>query len=286
MSEYSSTRARLTLRSLDELKERLGMREISCDVRYLASDERISSLGKVISRNMEGFAATNPAACSKKNVMENLTKAASLKDALEEKEFVFLREAAGRMISARDLGTIDEAKGLMKTGDVAHLSAMEGDIASVLANLSSAVRQAHSVLTATEKKVVSEMALRSLAEMGYEARIKERGNELLIRGIREDLSIAMRVTEKNELNMDMAGFTGGSCTGELDRLNETLRKHGIDCETIERVHHGKKEGGVLAQEVIREVPFSFNPLETKVVKNNQRGKFLKLNALKQKIKRR
>ena len=138
---------------------------------------------------------------------------------------------------------------------------------------------------AASDAVVSEMVLRSLAEMGYEARVKERENDLLIRGRQEDLSIAMRVTENNELHMDMAGFTAGSCTGELDHINEVLRKHGIDCETIERVHHGKKEGGLLAEEVIREIPFSFNPLEPQATKSGQRGKLLKLSALRQRIKR-
>lgn len=285
MSEGSLNRARLRMRSLEDVKQRLGVRAICCDVRYLACDERISSLGNAISRDMEDLAVKVPGDISDRNLLADLAKAASLKSALEEQEFVFLREAAQKYVCTRDLRTIEQARELANTGNVNSLSTMKGDIASALANLSSAVCRAHSELANVEMKVVTDAALCSLTEMGYVTRLKERDNDLLIRGVQKDLSIAMRVTEKNELHMDMAGFAGNSCTGELDRLYEALEKHGIYCEVIERHHHGKKEGGGLAREVIREVPFSFNPLEPRV-NRDQRGTLLKLRTLKQKITRR
>lgn len=285
MSEGSLNRARLRMRSLEDVKQRLGVRAICCDVRYLACDERISSLGNAISRDMEDLAVKVPGDISDRNLLADLAKAASLKSALEEQEFVFLREAAQKYVCTRDLRTIEQARELANTGNVNSLSTMKGDIASALANLSSAVCRAHSELANVEMKVVTDAALCSLTEMGYETCVKERDNDLLIRGVQKDLSIAMRVTEKNELHMDMAGFAGNSCTGELDRLYEALEKHGIDCEVIERHHHGKQEGGGLAREVIREVPFSFNPLEPRV-NRDQRGTLLKLRTLKQKITRR
>lgn len=285
MSEYSSTRYRLRLRSLEDVKQRLHMKEIDCDVRYPSCDERVSLLGNAISKNMEALAARVPMAYSGEPVVTNVIKATSLKNALQENELTFLKEATGRLLSSNDLKTLDSAEILLAKGDIASLSSLKGEVASALTNLNSAVKQAHNILVTTEKKVVSEVAIKTLAEMGYKAKTKEIQDDILIRGTRKDRSIAMRITDKNEFHMDMAGFTSTSCSEERELLHETLKKHDIECETIERCHHGKKEGGVLAQEAMRELPFLFNPLEKHAVKNNQRNTLLKLSVLKQKIKR-
>jgi hypothetical protein len=120
------------------------------------------------------------------------------------------------------------------------------------------------------------MTIKSLKAIGYQVRVKSIGSNLLIRGKKQDLSIAAQVTQKGELHIDMAGFEGDLCTKELDRLKDELSRYGIEFELIKRKYHGKKDGGVLAQSAEKEIPFDSNALQ-----NNTKEKSIRNQRIKQ-----
>ena len=64
--------------------------------------------------------------------------------------------------------------------------------------------------------------------------------------------------EGGEVEMDLAGFEGRSCEEEIGRIKEAFRERGISLRVTKSDFHGREEGGSLAQEAAKELPF--NPL--------------------------
>ncbi|MBI5410303.1 MAG: hypothetical protein HZA14_13150 [Nitrospirae bacterium] len=272
MSEYTEFRVpAMSLNSLEAVKDRLEVKELTCSgAEHLTCKERVSGLGESIS---ERFTALNGSEaikmCSGFDGMETIVKALSLKDALLEERHQLIGALVERTILHADIEVLEASKKMLSLGDVKGLSAHMPEIEGVFQRLSASVKNAHLRIAAAEKDVIVEKAAESFAAIGYDVRTKNRGKEVLISGAKDDFSIAAKVTDDGGLHIDMAGFEGGTCKVESERLFSELSRRGIGLSVLKSQHHGKKEGGVLANEVAVE----FNPL--KEVKGKSRGEFLR-----------
>jgi hypothetical protein len=193
-------------------------------------------------------------------VVTNFSRALSLQDALKEDKYALMGSIADVSLSANDQKTLSTARTLFSTGNIDRLSSLQGDSERLLRRLSDAAKNAHVELTRAERNVITEMTLESLTTLGYQTKSKLRGTDILVRGGKKDLSIVAHINTNNELHIDMAGFEGGACKAELARLNEELTRRGIGMEIKSSIHHGKKDGGILAQDIAKELPIEFNPL--------------------------
>jgi hypothetical protein len=289
MSNYQITRIpKMRLRSLEAIKGKLDMRELSCsDVNFehITSQERIMSLGESISRHLHTLNKdVNKLKGTNQQIHRTIgviSKAISTRRALSEERHILLQSLVTRTLSSKDIVTLNSSIEFLKTGNLIRLATMQAEADNLLQKLSKTVKTAHLKLAAAEKEVLAEKTIESLTSIGYQVKSKSIGNELLIRGKKQDLSIAAQITKNGELHIDMAGFEGGACKGELDRLNEELLKQGIGFEITDRVYHGKKEGGVLAQKIKKEITIEFNPLQSTIDKaGNKKGRNQRVMQLK------
>lgn len=281
MSEYQIIRVpRLRLKSILEVKEKLNMKELSClseSFEYLTSVERVRSLGESISsylktssKDLNILSATNTQIGETINI---ITKAISLEKALSEERHLILNSMTTRILSSKDMIMLNNLKESIKTGNTLRLSSMQSVAEKLIQRLTEAVKSAHQRLEEVEREVIVENTIESFKAIGYQVKRKPVGSDLLIRGKKRDLSIAALITQKGELHIDMAGFDGGACRDEMNRVSEELLKRGIDFEVIKRQYHGKKGGGVLSQKVEREISFEFNPLQRILVKEKSGEKY-------------
>jgi hypothetical protein len=134
---------------------------------------------------------------------------------------------------------------------------MESRLDETLSSLEDATRRAHERLARAEQNALTRTTQDVLKSCGYEVRRKEQGEGELVRGKKQDLSVAAHL-EGGEVEMDLAGFEGRSCEEEMERLKEAFRERGISLRITSSDFHGQEEGGTLAQEASEELPF--NPL--------------------------
>lgn len=270
MSTYQRAKVRkLRLRSLEDIKAKLDIRELSSAnfaTECLTATDRVSELGKSISSHLSNLNSTiqeirrnNPLSSG---TVEAAAKIVSLHEALKEDKHQLLKTMFDRTLSSQDINTINLASNYLKTGDLTGLSMISTGVESLLTQMNSGVRTAHTEISKAERDVLREKTTEVLTVLGYQVKSKTRGEDILIRGKKQDLSVAAQI-KNGELSTDMAGFEGGACTGELHRLNEELSRQGIVLSDIHSEYHGKRDGGVLAQEAAKEVPFEFNPLQEK-----------------------
>jgi hypothetical protein len=227
MSEYVAKRKpRMVMHSLEAVKGKLDMRDLPCGGSLPCAQERVDRLGESIARHLRAF----------DNVHDPASRLASLQRALGEEQHGLLGAMTHRACPVSAAAPVDHQ----------------------LCALTDAVRGAHACIATAEREVLSDAVAESLNTLDYAVRIKTKGDELLLRGTKNDLSFAARITKGAELHLDMAGFEGGACTREMDRLTGELSRRGITFGAEETVFHGKKEGGVLSQEIAQEI----NPLSS------------------------
>jgi len=294
MSTYQRAKVRkLRLRSLEDIKAKLDIRELSSAnfaTECLTTNERVNALGDSISCHLSDLNITikelqrnNPLTSG---TVEAAAKVVSLHEALAEDKQHLLQTLVNRTLTSKDIDTINLASNYLKAGDVNGLSMISTGVETLLNKMNNGVRTAHSEITKAETEVLSEKMAESLNAMGYQVKSKSRGGERLIRGKKKDLSVAARITG-GELSTDMAGFEGGACKDELKRLNEELSRKGIVLGDIHSEYHGKRDGGVLAQEASKEIPFEFNPLQEKTSSDSKEHikRLMGLNHLRRRINR-
>lgn len=270
MSTYQRAKVRkLKLRSLEDIKAKLDIRELSSAnfaTECLTTNERVTSLGESISCHLSALNGTikelqinNPLTSG---TVDAAAKIVSLHEALGEDKHGLLKNMFDRTLSSKDIDTINLASNCLKTGDLIGLSMISTGVESLLTKMNSGVRTAHTEISKAERDVLREKTTEVLTVLGYQVKSKTKGEDILIRGKKQDLSVAAQI-KNGELSTDMAGFEGGACKGELHRLNEELARQGIVLSDIHSEYHGKRDGGVLAQEASKEIPFEFNPLQEK-----------------------
>lgn len=294
MSEYQVAMVpKLMLLSMDLLRPRLGLKALNFDnmqAELLTTGERSKAFGESLSRriteNQNSLFNSSAKIAGLAKQFDAVVKTVSIAEALTESRFALLNEMAQNSLSSSEKELISKAKGALKAGNAARLSSIADAINPIFDKLNERLRESHLRLKAAERDYIKEGAVKSLEALGYTTRIKERSGDMLVRGTKEGLSVAVQMTE-GEVHIDMAGFEGGRCKVEMDRINQELSKHGIVFEIKKREHHGKKEGGVLAQAAEREFLPEFNPLNeqpaNQKTKINQGRNLLKANHLKNKL---
>lgn len=298
MSEWQAARIpRLRLVSFEPLKEALGLKGFKRPSEHLTSSARVNALGDSISEHLGNFRKNFKQLSGIKDltVKETITsieKGISLTDALSEDRHSLLNALVRKELSKDGSGGLDvlkKARTMLEKNDLKSLTALHSDIDIAVSKLSKLSKEAHIKLAQVEHKVIVDKTEETMNALGYQVKKKAKKEGCLIRAKKNDLSIAARVTSEGELHIDMAGFEGGDCRKELDRLNAELSKRGIELNITKREYHGKKSGGVLIQEVEKEMAPEFNPIrepETKGKKlKSHLQRLMKLSHLRQRIHR-
>ena len=211
---------------LDQLRKELGQAEIALD----ASEEARRALGRL-------------------ERARGLERAASQQSLFQE----VLREE----LDGSSEKILQRAENTLKQEGAEGLAQMESQLDETLSSLEDATQRAHERLARAEQNALTRTTQDVLERCGYEVRRKQQGGGDLVRGKKEDLSVAAHL-EDGEVEMDLAGFEGRNCEEEMERLKEAFRERGISLRVTKSDFHGQEEGGGLAQEASEELPF--NPL--------------------------
>lgn len=294
MSEYQvASVPKLMLLSMELLRPRLGLKALNFEnmqAELLTTGERTKAFGESLSRriteNHNSLHNTSAKIAGLSKQFDTIVKTVSITETLTESRFSLLNEMAHSSLSSGEKELISKAKVALNAGDASRLSVIATDLNPIFEKLNERLRESHQRLKTAERDYIAEGTVKSLETLGYTTRIKERSHDMLVRGSKEGLSVAVQMTE-GEVHIDMAGFEGGRCRAELERLNLELSKQGIVFEIKKREHHGRKEGGVLAQAAEKEFQPEFNPLNEQPVnqgtKMNLSRNLLKATQLKKKL---
>jgi len=290
MSEYTRVRPRIKVKSLEDIKTRLGLRELTLSEVYLSCDERIDTLGNVISSYMKDIQAKSKAVfledIKDHEVFQNASKVASLSQSLSENRFSILRELTERNMNSGQRKTVDKIREFMISNNIKGLSYMSREISTALGDITQAVKKAHTDMANTERDIVKEKMISVLSGEGYDVSLKTKQTELLLRGKHKDLSIVVSLGCSGAVEIDLAGFEGSTCATQLTKLKQGLRNEGIELEVIETVHHGKRDGGSLIKK-LKHDEHAWTPLEeSSPQKTSGSQRMLHLyQHMKQRIKR-
>lgn len=273
MSEYQTVKIKTIrlsafLSVINAIKDNIEIREIDYgkyNQQYLTSYDRAKLFGESLSKRINDMSRSiNNIPCNNDSQLQtaivNLSRALALYDTLNDEKYLIMGAITERILSVEDRKMLNTAKKLLESKNISGVSAMQDVSAGLLKRLSDAARYSHLQVINAEKRVIIEKTLVSLEAMGYQTKSKTIGCEIIARGKKKDISIVAQLDENNDLHIDMAGFQGSACKAELVKLNEELKKHGIDIEIHNSVHHGKKDGGGLAKDISRELPIEFEPV--------------------------
>ncbi|KAB2889231.1 MAG: hypothetical protein F9K32_13475 [Desulfobulbaceae bacterium] len=104
--------------------------------------------------------------------------------------------------------------------------------------------EVHSQLVTAEGQVTRSLAAQSFAGLGYH--VEHRGEGL--RAISGRTCVWAKVDRQTgELHLDMSGFSGLECHGELKRIEREMANRGLSLQRTSGSAHGRPEGGVLAR---------------------------------------
>lgn len=298
MSSAQTARVpKLRLLSLDEVKERVGITQLEGYTEHITCKERVVALGATIKKHLQQVDAKLEKLDSVKNSLslkslDTLRKTISLHEALNEQSSSLLKCVVDHQLqgenSVKSLHLIRSAQQFLEKGMVESLVAIQPRLEQALDALAKSTQTAHLELARIEQDVLISKTTESLSALGYSVKKKSTKNGLLVRALKNDVSIAAQITPDGDLHIDMAGFEGGVCKQELDKLNRELTNRGVGFEVAYTRYHGKKSGGVLAQEAEKELPADFNPLaqgtEKKKQQKGNRLPLLHLQRRKQRVR--
>ena len=118
------------------------------------------------------------------------------------------------------------------------------EVRAVQSRLQAIRDEVHSQLAAAEGQVTRNLAAQSLAGLGYA--VEQRGEGL--RAISGRTCVWAKVDRQTgEMHLDMSGFSGLECHGELKRIEREMAKRGLSLQRTGGSAHGRPEGGVLAR---------------------------------------
>jgi len=130
--------------------------------------------------------------------------------------------------------------------------------------LASGLKEVHTRLAEAQHHLVVDTIMKSLQEMGYKVHIQSvrssLGSWTALWATKGAQAIAVVVSPKSQLMMDMVGWEGTRCQAELLAFRQRMMKKGIQFREGKRYYHGRREGGLLIQEaakVARENRLSF-----------------------------
>lgn len=118
------------------------------------------------------------------------------------------------------------------------------EVREVQSRLQAIRDEVHSQLTAVEGQVTRSLAAQSFAGLGYA--VEQRGEGL--RATSGRTCVWAKVDKQTgELHLDMSGFSGLECHGELKRIEQEMAKRGLSLQRTGGSAHGRPEGGVLSR---------------------------------------
>jgi len=130
--------------------------------------------------------------------------------------------------------------------------------------LESGLREVHTRLAEAQHQIVVNSTKESLREMGYKVHIQSAcssvGSWTALWATKGAKAIAVVVSPKSQLMMDMIGWEGTTCQAELIAFRQRMTQKGVQFREGRRYSHGRREGGLLIQEaakVARENRMSF-----------------------------
>ncbi len=85
----------------------------------------------------------------------------------------------------------------------------------------------------------------ALSAMGYEVDKATGTDQTVVHGESGDRQILALIRTGGRVDTDMAGFEGGECLLETQRLHAELTAQGVCPRRVDPVFHGRREGGVM-----------------------------------------
>lgn len=251
--------------TISEIQEQLDLdSRVSTSEEHLSSSSRENWLGEALSAQLDRLqeeldraeqALETTASEEACRALDQLQRARCLEQAASEQ--ALFEEVLRDELDGSSEEVLQRAEHALRREDTEGLARMESRLDETLSSLEDATRRAHERLARAEQNALTRTTQDVLKSCGYEVRRKEQSDGELVRGKKQDLSVAA-VLEGGEVEMDLAGFEGRSCEEEMERLKEAFRERGISLRVTRSDFHGQEEGGILAQEASEELPF--NPL--------------------------
>jgi hypothetical protein len=251
--------------TISEIQEQLELEsEVPTSEEHLSSQARESWLGEAIREQLDRLqeeleraeqALQTTASDEACRALDRLQRARCLERAASQQ--ALFEEVLREELDGSSEEVLQRAENTLKQEDAEGLAHMESQLDETLSSLEDATQRAHERLARAEQDALTRTTQDVLERCGYEVRHKHQGRGDLVRGKKEDLSVAAHL-EGGEVEMDLAGFEGRSCEEEMERLKEAFRERGISLRLTKSDFHGQEEGGPLAQEASEEL--LFNPL--------------------------
>ncbi len=183
--------------------------------------------------------------------LEPIAKAQGLLKALEENPVLRLGMHSltqNRSQLHKAQGLLSNARHLLETGSVRESARFAEQAQSLLVN---GLQTLHDRLAEAQHRFVVQAAKESLRSLGYQWQAAQREGWTAIWAARGAKGIAVLVSPDNELTIDMLGWEGTACQGELNEFLKALQERGVSFSSGRRFPHGRREGGVLLQGALR-----------------------------------
>jgi len=130
----------------------------------------------------------------------------------------------------------------LRNGTIDPALRQEASIAA--ARLSDMHHRLHNRLALAEGQVAHRLLTQTLNGLGYNVELRNNG----LRAVHGRTGVWAKVDHASgELQLDLSGFSGLECHGELQRIEREIARKGLRLCRTRGTMHGRPEGGVLAR---------------------------------------
>jgi hypothetical protein len=278
---------RFRLSTVDEIKRKIGYSEIKCSDSHITSIDRKIQLGVSIKKHLNNFRKNYSQKYKHlpQETVNLLQKNYALHESLRNEGNSLFSEIICDKINKQIPALNSVMSDLLKNNldiNLSNKQEMSNKLNDYLNEFEGIVKDTHILLKKAEIDILNQKSMNSLSSIGYEVQNKKNDSEIIIRGSKNDVSVAISINNDGEMSLDMAGFENHECENELKQIHDKFKQNGIEMKVKSDIYHGKKEGGVLIQKVQKEFKKIFSEekqKENKIKKVSQLKKlqFLKLN---------
>jgi len=290
MSQYESISVpKYKFKRVNEVAFALGIRPIQASNVHHTKKERESTFIKSIAQNAKLFISQINTSCNKlsDSTINKSMRLFALKKSLMSDDNTIVKEVVIKenILDNTPEQLINKINILNSSSPITDIQYFDKVLSDELEKTTKAIHDANIKISFVENEILKKETIISLKGLGYKVKEYTIGNEILIRGIKNDLSIVAQIDKYNEMQVDMGGFEGNSCVTELKKFHVALKDRGIEIDVNHSEVHDKKAGPLTLH-----IEKKFNEIENrhktkfkKKSKNNY-NKAIKFKALSNKLK--
>lgn len=206
--------------------------------------EMIGKMARTLASQVEAMARISASGLEPSSAVRLM----ALNRALRSPKLSQLGEETTRRLSRSTARVIE---GIEKIAAGGPASVTRSQIGRALSEMMSAVRSAHRTLARMEQGAIADELSSVLSSRGYTVRMRQIGDESLLRAKKGENVVVAKVTGSGTMEMDMAGFVEGECSKERREIIRELEARGYRMKVERRVVHNLRRGGALVEEVER-----------------------------------